>query len=98
MPRPVAEDSGEALVFTVSRNLALATDTVVNLAPSDLPGVPAKIRIPGGATVVRLRVTPRADTVPEPDETVAITLLPGEGYTLDASAVAKGVLRNDDRP
>lgn len=95
-PDAVAEDSAQPLVFTISLDAAVAAETSVALAPSSLPGVPAAVTIPAGATRVRLLVTPTADTAAEPDEAVVVALAEGSGYTVGSPARAAGMIRNDD--
>ena len=97
-PAAVAEDSGQALVFTVSLDAAVATDTVVELAHAGIAGAPTGLTIPAGSTRARLLVHPTADTTAEPDEAVAFAVAAGSGYRVGAPARAVGTLSNDDRP
>ncbi|TNJ32872.1 Ig domain-containing protein [Arenimonas terrae] len=95
-PAAVAEDGGQPLVFTISLDAAVATDTSVTLAASALPGAPAAVTIPAGATRARLVVRPTADATAEPDEVVAFAVADGSGYTIGSPARAAGTIRNDD--
>jgi hypothetical protein len=97
-PAAVAEDGGQPLVFTVSLDAAVATDTVVKLAHAGLAGAPTAITLPAGSTRARVLVTPNADTSPEPDEAVAFAIAPGSGYAAGTPARAVGTISNDDRP
>ena len=53
--------------------------------------------MPGGATAT-VTVDATADTSVEPDETVALTLTPGTGYTIGTTAEVVGTIANDDAP
>lgn len=97
-PARVAEDAGQPLVFTVTRSRALPTATVVTLVPAGVRDAPTSLTIAPGATSARIIVRPRADTDPEPDETVAFAVAPGDGYSLGTPARARGVIGDDDSP
>jgi hypothetical protein len=49
----------------------------------------------GSANAI-VTVDPTADTEIEPDETVALTLAAGTGYTIGTTSVITGTIRNDD--
>ena len=53
--------------------------------------------MPGGATAT-VTVDATADTSVEPDETVALTLAAGTGYTIGTSTAVVGTITNDDVP
>ncbi len=100
---PVLEDGSANLVFTVSRNVALASATVVNIstsgtatAGSDYTGNVATVTIPAGATTATITINPTPDTTVEPDETVTLTVAAGTGYTVGAPSSATGTISNDD--
>jgi hypothetical protein len=97
-PAAVAEDGGEVLVFTVSLDAAVATDTEIKLAHAGIAGAPTGLIVPAGSTRARLVVDPTADATVEPDEVVAFAIAAGSGYSVGAPARAVGTIRNDDRP
>jgi hypothetical protein len=49
-----------------------------------------------GSSMAVVTVDPEADTTPEPDETVDITLTPGAGYNVVSPSSATGTILNDD--
>src|SRR5262249_5421273 len=49
-----------------------------------------------GSTKATVTITPTADTVPEPDETVILTLTSGTGYNAVSPTSATGTILNDD--
>ena len=100
-PAAVAEDDGEALVFTVTRRGGKpGTDLLVNLRSTGTAKtrLRATVRIPAGATSAQVVVTPTPDGAPEPDETVVVTIAPGAGYAVGEVASASATLVNDDLP
>jgi len=99
-PAAVAEDDGEPLVFTVSRGESLPTPTVVRIATTGTANTraPDTVTIPAGATRIRINSLPFADDFVEDDETVVLTVLPGDGYVVGEPASATGTIVNDDFP
>ena len=102
-PAAVVEDAGTPLVFTVTLSEAQSSDTAVVLSraggvrfaagPADAP---TRVVIPAGTLRAYVRVTPHADGTVEPDETLAFTVAPGDGYVVGQPASATGTIRNDD--
>ncbi|MDH5833375.1 putative Ig domain-containing protein [Luteimonas sp. M1R5S59] len=104
-PASVDEDSGGSFVYTVTRSAALSSATVVNLGIGgtatggvDYTGNTPTVTIPAGATTATLVVTPTADGIVEADETVAVTVTTGTGYTVGTPASATGTIVDDDVP
>lgn len=102
-PASVDEASGTPLVYTIGFDLAPAVDTVINLsfggtatAGDDYTGQIASVTVPAGATSVSFDVVPVDDDVVEPDETVVVTVLPGDLYSVGATDSATGTIANDD--
>ncbi len=100
---PALEDGTANLVFTVARNVALASATVVNISTSgtatvgaDYTGNVTTVTIPAGATSATITINPTADSTVEPDETVTLTVAAGTGYTVGAPSSATGTITNDD--
>lgn len=104
-PASVQEDSGTALLYTVTRTLNLSSPTVVNItaggtatAGIDYSGGTATATIPAGQTTTTIAIVPVADTTVEPDETVILSIAAGSGYSVGSPASATGTITNDDRP
>lgn len=102
-PATVTEDGATNLTYTVSRSVALASSTTVNLTASgtatsgsDYTGSVTSVVIPGGALSATVAVDPTADATPEGDETVTLTVASGSGYSVGAPASATGTIQNDD--
>ena len=97
-PAAVAEDDGAILTFTVTRSARQDSGALVNLAWQGTARTVARttVAIPAGATSATIAIRARPDAVAEPDETVVLVVLPGEGYTPGASATA--TLVDDDLP
>ncbi|MFM8524348.1 MAG: M10 family metallopeptidase C-terminal domain-containing protein, partial [Cyanobacteriota bacterium] len=51
-----------------------------------------------GSATATVTVDPTADTTIEPDETVALTLTSGSGYTIGTTTAVTGTITNDDLP
>jgi hypothetical protein len=104
-PASVQEDSGTALLYTVTRTLNLSSPTVVNITAGgtatpgiDYGGGTATATIPAGQTTTTIAIVPVADTTVEPDETVILSIAAGSGYSVGSPASATGTIANDDRP
>lgn len=101
-PSSVAEDSGDALVFTITLDVAPTVDTTFTIdwsgtatAGTDYTGSLATVTIPAGSTTGTVTVIPTADTVFEGDETVIATLQPGSVYTV-TDGTAQATITEDD--
>ncbi|HUD40841.1 MAG TPA: IPTL-CTERM sorting domain-containing protein [Dokdonella sp.] len=104
-PASVPEDSGTALVYTVTRTLNLSSPTAVNITVGgtatpgiDYTGATAVATIPAGQTTTTISIVPVADTTVEADETVVLSVAAGAGYSVGGPASATGTIANDDRP
>lgn len=102
-PSTVTEDGATNLTYTVSRSVALASSTTVNLTTSgtatsgsDYTGSVTSVVIPSGALSATVTINPSADSVIESNETVILTVAAGAGYTVGAPASATGTITNDD--
>jgi len=110
-PATSSEDGSGNLIYTFSRNAngalnrALSVNyTVAGSATlgTDYTGIAATpaiktITFAAGATTATLTVDPTADTTIEPDETVALTLVEGTGYTIGTTAAVVGTILDDDQ-
>ena len=63
---------------------------------SDFAAVTAGAPVPMGQTTVDVTVTPIDDSLQEGDETVQLTLMPGEGYALGVPSTAIMTLADND--
>lgn len=107
-PGRVTEDGSTNLIYTFRRTGSIANSLAVNYSVggtatlgtdyTGLPAAPANRTItfaPGSATAT-LTVDPSADVEVEADETVALTLLEGTGYTLGTVGAVVGTIQDDD--
>jgi hypothetical protein len=80
--------------YTVGGTATLGTDY------SGIAATPATktVSFAAGAATATVTVDPTADTTIEPDETVALTLAAGPGYSVGLAASATGTITNDDVP
>ncbi|MGN7838490.1 putative Ig domain-containing protein [Stenotrophomonas sp. 22385] len=104
-PASVNEDSGTALVYTVSLDQAPLAPVSIAFtvggsatSGSDYAAVSSPLLIAAGATSGSIMVMPIADANIEGNETVTIALGSGAGYTLGAPTVATGTIIDDDLP
>jgi hypothetical protein len=64
----------------------------------DFSPLPEVVTLPAGRTSVGITVSALDDAVAEPEESVTVTLEPGEGYTLGAEASGTVVIQDNDSP
>ena len=110
-PASVLEDGLTNLIYTVSRIGYTAAPLTVRFAvsgtatylrdfsqrgASSFSASSGSIAFAAGATTARLTIDPTADSSVESDESVALTLTPGNGYTIAASRAVTGTINNDD--
>ena len=100
-PKAAEPHKGEICIdtgkFLICANEPVMEDTVVCYAVGgtategkDYKAINRSVTLPKGETDVCIEVTPLADAVAcEDDETVVVTLQPGEGYSLGDCTVAK---------
>ncbi len=107
----VAEAGTNKGMFTVTRhgptNYAMQVSLVIGGSASngvDYEAIQPSVTIPAGAYSVPIAVTPIDDTLAEPDETVAIRVVPSmlangaSVYRVGSPAEATVVIRDNDRP
>lgn len=109
-PGSVAEDGSENLLYTFSRTGSTDTSLVVHFTVGgtaslerDYTGIATdgsskRISLAPGATTATVTVDPIADSGPEADETVSLSLVAGSGYTIATSGMVTGTIREDDLP
>ncbi len=110
-PLSVDEDEAGNLVYTISRDCASAPITV-NFSASGtaifntdysqtgaatFDGATGTVFMDAGVSSVAITFDPVADNTVEPDESITLTLLSGNGYQLSAGMdTATGTILNDD--
>ncbi|NCT52976.1 MAG: hypothetical protein GPJ04_17640, partial [Microcystis aeruginosa G13-03] len=105
-PTSVTEDGTANLVYTFTRTGATTSALTVNYGITGTanstdytgatPGTGKTITFDAGSSTVILTIDPTADTTVEPDETVALTLATGTGYTVGTTTAVTGTINNDD--
>jgi len=106
-PASVAEDGTTNLVYTFTRtgsitnaltvNYSIAGTAVADDYGGATPGTGKTITFAAGASTATLTIDPSADTTIEADETVALTLDTGTGYTIGNASAVVGTISNDDK-
>jgi RTX calcium-binding nonapeptide repeat (4 copies)/Calx-beta domain len=59
-------------------------------------GTTGRVTFVSGASTATVTVAPVDDAVVEPDKTVALTLVGGQGYSVGTGGTASGTIQNDD--
>ena len=107
-PAAATEDGSANLIYTFSRTDSNTAALTVNYTVggtadlgTDYTGIAATpatktIRFDAGASTAILNVNPSADTSVEANETVAISLATGMGYTVGTATPVVGTIQNDD--
>ncbi|MDD1448713.1 sodium:calcium exchanger [Dolichospermum sp. ST_sed8] len=105
-PTSVLEDGTTNLVYTFTRTGITTNALTVNYGITGTadsadytgatPGTGKTITFAAGASTATLTIDPTADTTIESDETVALTLVAGTGYTLGTTTAVTGTITNDD--
>ena len=107
-PARILENGGAALIYTFSRNGDPADALTVNysvsgtaLAAVDYSGIaitPAicSLNFAAGAATALVTLTPISDSESEPDETVALTLVAGAGYSIGTTAAVVGTIADQE--
>ena len=107
-PAVVTEDGSSNLVYTFTRtgftdNALTVSYTVDGTASlgTDYSGIAATpatktVNFAAGASTATVSVDPTADVTIEPDETVALSLAPGSGYSIGTTAAVVGTIFNGD--
>ncbi|MBO1055424.1 MAG: hypothetical protein HEQ27_02390 [Dolichospermum sp. JUN01] len=105
-PTSVSEDGTTNLIYIFTRTGATTNTLTVNYGitgtanTSDYtgatPGTGKTITFAAGASTATLTIDPTADTIVESNETVALTLATGTGYTIGTTTAVIGTITNDD--
>jgi hypothetical protein len=106
----VTEDGTSNLIYTFTRtgattnalrvNYTVAGSAILGTEYTGIAATPAtkSVTFAAGSATATVTVDPTADTTIEPDETVALTLAAGTGYTIGTPAGVVGTITNDDFP
>jgi hypothetical protein len=109
-PGLVSEDEPNNIIYTFTRTGPTTTSLSVSFTVggtatlgTDYTGiVPTSatktVSFAAGSSTATVTVDPTADVEIEPDETVALTLAAGSGYSIGTSAAVVGTILNDDFP
>jgi hypothetical protein len=107
-PTAVAEDGAANLTYTFTRTGSTAAALLVGYGIAGTAtqgtdytiggGAAGTVTFAAGAATAAVTVDPTADTSVESDETVALTLAAGTGYTIGTAGAAVGTITNDDAP
>ena len=107
-PGSVTEDGSANLVYTFSRTGPTTSALSVNYSVggtaslgTDYSGVATTaatktVGFVAGAATASVTVDPSADAEIEPDETIALSLAAGSGYSIGTTAAVVGTILNDD--
>jgi hypothetical protein len=107
-PVSVAENGSTNLIFTFSRTGATTSSLKVNYTVAgtatrgvDYTGIAAtpatkSITFAANSSTATATVDPTPDTTPESNETVALTLATGSGYTIGTTSAVVSTINNDD--
>ena len=97
------EAAGNAGTLRITRSIVSPSALAVNLAiggtasnGTDYHSVASLATIPANATFVDVVVTPNQDTAIEGNETVALTITTGSGYTIGGPGTAMVTITDDD--
>jgi Ca2+-binding RTX toxin-like protein len=107
-PGTAAEDGSSNLVYTFTRTGVTTNALTVNYTVggtaslgTDYTGIAATpatktVSFAAGASTALVTVDPTVDSTVETDETVALTLAAGTGYTVGTTTAVVGTISNDD--
>jgi hypothetical protein len=106
-PSSVTEDGTTNLVYTFTRTGVTTNPLTVNYTLGGTAtlntdytrtGTTNTVTFAAGSSTATVTVDPTADTTVESDETVALTLAAGTGYTIGTTNAVTGTITNDDLP
>ncbi|PNK14993.1 FG-GAP-like repeat-containing protein, partial [Cylindrospermopsis raciborskii] len=110
-PTIVKEDGRENLVYTFTRRGDLAQELTVTYkidgtadAIDYISATPGEektiktIKFTANSPTVKIEINPAADNLSELNETVSLTLVEGDGYTVGTTTPVTGTIENDDFP
>jgi len=104
-PASVIENGTPNLVYTFTRTGATTSALTVTYSiggtatnGTDYTTIGSSVTFAAGSTTATVTVDPTADTTIEANETVALTLATGTGYTIGTTTAVTGTITNDDFP
>ncbi|BCU13925.1 SBBP repeat-containing protein [Microcystis aeruginosa] len=102
-PASVTEDGTSNLIYTFTRTGSTTNPLTVNFSVggtatngTDYASIPTGITFAAGLSTATVTVNPTNDTAVENNETVALTLTSGTGYTIGTATAVTGTITNDD--
>jgi hypothetical protein len=107
-PNSVTEDGTGNLIYTFTRIGKISSALTVNYTVggtatlgTDYTGISSSgttktVTFAAGSATAIVTVDPTADTTVEADDTVALTLVDGTGYTIGTTGAVTGTITNDD--
>ena len=105
-PNSVPEDGTSNFIYTFVRTGSTTNALTVNYGISgtadssdytgSTPGTGKTITFAAGSATATLTIDPTVDSTIEPDETVALILTAGTGYSIGTTAAIVGTILNDD--
>ncbi|MFN9399224.1 MAG: sodium:calcium exchanger, partial [Dolichospermum sp.] len=104
-PSSITEDGTANLVYTFTRTGVTTNALTVNYSIGGTAtlntdytrtGTNNTVTFAANATTATVTVDPTVDTTVEPNETVALTLASGTGYTIGTTTPVTGTINNDD--
>ena len=110
-PSSVTEDGTTNMVYTFTRTGVTTNALTVNYAvggtatfnndytqtgAASFSSTAGTISFAAGQITRSITIDPTADTIVEPNETVALTLATGTGYTIATTTAVTGTIANDD--
>ncbi|GBL12621.1 hypothetical protein MSj_04141 [Microcystis aeruginosa Sj] len=104
-PSSITEDGTANLVYTFTRTGVTTNSLTVNYTLGGTAtlntdytrtGTNNTVTFAANSATATLTVDPTPDTIVEPNETVALTLASGTGYTIGTTTPVTGTITNDD--
>jgi hypothetical protein len=102
-PASVTEDGTSNLIYTFTRTGSTTNPLTINYSiggtatnGTDYASIPTGITFAAGLSTATVTVNPTNDTAVENNETVALTLTSGTGYTIGTATAVTGTITNDD--
>ncbi len=102
-PSSVTEDGTSNLIYIFMRTGDTTNPLTVNYTiggtatnGTDYTSIPTSVTFAANSSTATVTVDPTADTTVESDETVALTLATGTGYTVGTTTAVIGTIANDD--
>ncbi|MEA5579672.1 S8 family serine peptidase [Anabaena sp. UHCC 0451] len=110
-PITVTEDGQNRIVYTFTRTgsttkaltvkygvggTATFNTDYTQIGAASFTATTGTITFAAGSSTAKVTIDPKADTIIESDETVALTLAAGKGYTIGTTTEVTGTIINDD--